>query len=76
MLTSVKDQSNAAQASGQINNKKDVTAVSVPATEDSQFAGDPFTDDIFAFDMDCINDAWLNQYLPDLGFPEPLAAFY
>ena len=31
--------------------------------------------DIFSFDMDCINDAWLNQYLPDLDFFDSFGAF-
>jgi hypothetical protein len=74
--TSVEDQINAAQASAHLNNgAKDTTAISVPTKGYPQFTGDPFMDDIFSFDMDCINDAWLNQYLPDLDFSESFAAF-
>lgn len=74
--TNVEDQNDVAHAPEQLNNgDNDMAAVAIPTTADPQFAREPFTDDIFSFDMDCINDAWLNQHLPDLDFSEPIAAF-
>jgi hypothetical protein len=46
--------------------------IAIPATVGPQFTGDYSAEDLLSFNLDSINDAWLDQYLPDLDLSELL----
>jgi hypothetical protein len=48
----------------------EMTGISIPAIVGPQPTNDYSAGDLLSLNLDCINDAWLNQFLPDLDLPE------